>query len=95
MVGVAGEIPPCFNLHIMKIHPVNIIFFGLFLCSIGLNILYHESNQRLIYHIQKLEAGPAQGLFNEPNRDKPQLTDEQINELIKQMLEEKLGKTII
>lgn len=77
----------------MKIHPVQVIFFGLFLCSLGLNILYHNSNQRLIYHIQRLEAGPARGLFLE--QDKQQLSEEQINELIKQMLEEKLRNRTI
>ena len=71
----------------MKIHPVLIILFGLFICSIGFNICLWESNKKLVYKIQKLEAGPAKGLFKNQNNNN-QLNDEQLNELIEQMLRE-------
>ena len=45
-----------------------------------------KSNKKLVYRIQKLEAGPARGLFLEPEIPKPQMNDEEINELLKQIL---------
>jgi len=63
--------------------------------SIGLNICLLESNKKLVYRLQKLEAGPARGLFIENNETmKPQLSDEEINELIKQMLKQMINDTI-
>ena len=75
----------------MKIHPLASIVFGLVLCSIGLNILLLSSNQKLVYRIQKLEAGSARGLFLEPNTPK-QMSDEELNELINKMLEEMMNE---
>lgn len=74
----------------MRINPYTVIIFGLFLTSIGLNVTYHCSNQKLIYRIQKLEAGPATGIFrNLQNKEPKPLSDEEINEQIKEMLIEK------
>jgi hypothetical protein len=69
-----------------NIQPLTVIFLGLFLCSLGFNIVYHKDNQRLIYQIQKIEAGPARGLFLEPNIPKPKISDEELNELMKQII---------
>lgn len=71
---------------INKIHPVTFIIFGFLLCSIGFNILQHESVKRLTYQIQKLEAGPARGLFLEPEIPKPPINDEELKELMEQIL---------
>ena len=80
----------------MKIHPIFIIFFGLFICSIGFNICLWESNKKLVYRIQKLETGPAKGLFkNNQEHNNDQLNDEQLNELIEEMLMEKLREKIV
>ena len=71
----------------MKIHPLTLIFVGLFFCSIGLNICMWESNKRLVYKVQKLEAGPARGLFIQPNeKPKHQLKDEELDEILKEMV---------
>ena len=80
----------------MKIHPVILIFFGLFLCSIGLNICLLDSNKKLIYKIQKLETGPARGLFIKPDEEKPKppLNDEEINDLLKEMLKKMIRERI-
>jgi hypothetical protein len=72
----------------MKIHPLHIIFYGLFMCSLGFNILYHKENQKLIYQIQKLEAGPAKGLFFKQEKEKNTESDEELNERIREMLKE-------
>jgi hypothetical protein len=81
----------------MKIHPIFVIFFGLFLCSIGFNICLWESNKKLVYRIQKLETGPAKGLFknDQNNNDKSQLNDEQLNRLIEEMLKEMARDRIV
>lgn len=80
----------------MKIHPVFIIFFGLFLVSIGLNITLWEQNRKLIYQIQRFEAGPARGLFIRPKIDEKQpLSDEEINNLIEEMLAKKLKERVV
>lgn len=56
--------------------------------SIGLNICLLESNKRLVYRVQKLEAGTARGLFIKPDEKvQAPLTDEELNELIKEMLQ--------
>lgn len=73
----------------MKIQPINVILTGLLLCSIGINILYHESNRKLIYRLQKLEAGPARGLFHRPEINYQQFNDQELNDLINRMLLEK------
>lgn len=79
----------------MKIHPIHIIFYGLFLCSVGFNILYHKDNQRLIYQIQKLEAGPAQGLFLNRETPLPKEEDKELNELLKRMIKQMLKERTV
>lgn len=80
----------------MKIHPITLIFIGLFFCSIGLNICMWESNKKLVYKVQKLEAGPAKGLFfQQEEKQKPRLTDEELNELIKQMLKQMMRERTV
>jgi hypothetical protein len=78
----------------MKIHPLNIILIGLLICSIGFNVLYHIDNQRLIYQIQKLEAGPAQGLFNRET-PLPKEEDKELNELLKRMIRQMLNERAV
>jgi hypothetical protein len=71
----------------IKIHPVYLIVVGLLFCSIGFNISQWHSNRRLVYQIQKLEAGPARGLFIKPDEIvKPPLSDKEIDDLLKEML---------
>lgn len=78
-----------------SIHPLILIIIGLLIVSIGLNICLLESNKKLVYRLQKLEAGPARGLFIEKNETmKPQLSDEEINELLKQMLKQMINDRI-
>ena len=80
----------------MKFHPVFLILFGLLICSIGINIMLLNSNQKLVYKIQKLEAGPAKGLFIQPDEQvKPPLSDKEINDLIKEMLKKMLRERIV
>lgn len=79
----------------MKISPYTVILSGLLIASIGFNVLYHTSNQRLIYQIQKLEAGPARGLFLEPEISKPNITDEELNELMKQILKKMIKERTV
>jgi hypothetical protein len=55
-----------------------------------------ESNKKLVYKVQKLEAGPAKGLFfQQEEKQKPRLTDEELNELIKQMLKQMMRERIV
>ena len=78
-----------------SIHPLILIIIGLLIVSIGLNICLLESNKKLVYRLQKLEAGQARGLFIEKNETmKPQLSDEEINELLKQMLKQMINDRI-
>ena len=79
----------------MKIHPTNLIGIGVLLCSIGINIMLLKSNQKLVYKIQKLEAGPAKGLFLQPEIPKPNMTDEEINDLMKQILKKMIKERVI
>ncbi len=47
----------------------------------------YDENRKLIYKIQKLEAGPARGLFIKPDIIvKPPLSDKEIDGLLKEML---------
>jgi hypothetical protein len=80
----------------MKLHPIMLIIIGLLLSSIGLNICLLESNKKLVYQVQRLEAGPAKGLFIRPNEEKPKppLSDEEINELLKEMLKKMIRERI-
>ena len=80
----------------MKIHPISTIIIGLLCCSLGFNILLLSSNKKLVYKIQKLEAGPARGLFIKPDENiKPPLSDEEINDLLKQMLKKMIRERIV
>lgn len=79
----------------MKLHPLNLIIIGLLCCSFGLNIMFWESNKKLVYKIQKLEAGPAKGLFiQQDERGKPPLSDEEINNLLKEMLKKMIRERV-
>jgi hypothetical protein len=54
-----------------------------------------ESNKRLVYRVQKLEAGPARGLFLQPDeKPKPPLKDEELNDLLKEMLKKMIRERI-
>lgn len=79
----------------MKIHPINIIIYSLLLCSLGFNVLYHRDNVRLIYQIQKLEAGPAQGLFLNRETPLPKEEDKELNELLKRMIKQMLKERTV
>lgn len=80
----------------MKLHPLTLIIIGLLFCSFGLNIMFWQSNRKLIYKVQKLEAGPARGLFikSDEEKPKPPLTDEEVNDLLKQMLKKMIRERI-
>lgn len=79
----------------LRIHPISVIFIGLFVCSIGFNILMLDENRRLIYKIQKLEAGPARGLFLEPKIENPPIEDQELKELMKKILEKMIKERIV
>ena len=70
----------------MKLQPLTLIFIGLFLASLGFNILQFQNVKRLTYQIQKLEAGPARGLFLQPEIPKPPIDDEELKDLKKRIL---------
>ena len=70
----------------MKLQPLTVIFMGLFLTSLGFNLLQFQNIKRLTYQIQKLEAGPARGLFLEPEIPKPPMNNEELKELMEQIL---------
>ena len=78
----------------MKLHPIIIIFLGLMICSIGFNICLWKENRKLVYQVQKLEAGPAKGLFLQPDIPKPSMTDEELNDLMKQILRKMLKERV-
>lgn len=75
-----------------KIHPLTVIVVGVLFVSVGFNVLFWKENTKLIYTIQKLEAGPARGLFHHPENDKSKMSDEQLNELIKKLLEKMINE---
>ena len=79
----------------MKFHPATLILLGGLICSIGINIVLLNSNQKLVYRIQKLEAGPARGLFLQPEIPKPNMTDEELNDLMKQILKKMIKERIV
>jgi hypothetical protein len=60
------------------------------MCSIGFNILQFQSIKRLTYHIQKLEAGPARGLFLEPKIPKPPTDNDDLKELMEKIQKERM-----
>ena len=66
-----------------KTHPITVIILGLLLMSLGFNILQNQNINRLTYQIQKLEAGPARGLFLEPETPKPPIDDKELKDLMK------------
>jgi hypothetical protein len=70
----------------MKLQPLTVMFIGLFLMSLGFNILQIENIKRLTYQIQKMEAGPARGLFLEPEIPKPPIDDKELKELMERIL---------
>ena len=67
-------------------HPITVMILGLLLISLGFNILQNQNINRLTYQIQKLEAGPARGLFLEPEIPKPPIDDKELKELMEQIL---------
>lgn len=79
----------------MKLHPVFVIIIGLLFCSIGFNVLQWNSNKRLIYTIQRLEAGPAKGLFLEPKIEKPDISDEELKELMREILKKMIRERVV
>lgn len=79
----------------MKISPYIVLLTGLLICSMGFNILYSIDNKRLLYRVQKLEAGPARGLFLEPEIPKPNMSDEEMNELLKEIMKKILRERTV
>ena len=75
-------------------HPIFVIVCGLLLASIGFNILQSSNYARLAYKLEKLEAGPAKGLFLEPNIPKPNITDDELNELMKKILKKMMNERV-
>lgn len=73
-------------------HPLFFIVLGLLITSICFNVLFLQSNQRLSYKIQKLEAGPYQGLLK--TQEKSPLSNEEINELLKEILKKMMRERI-
>lgn len=71
----------------MKLQPLTLFFLGLFLISLGFNLLQFQSIERLNYQIKKMEAGPAKGLFLQPEIPKPPIDDEELKELMERILE--------
>ena len=70
----------------MKLQPLTVMFIGFFLISLGFNVLQFQSIKRLTYQIQKLEAGPARGLFLKPEIPKPPIDDKELKELMERIL---------
>ena len=70
----------------MKLQPLTVIFMGLFLTSLGFNLLQFQNVKRLTYQIQKMEAGPARGLFLEPEIPKLPIDDKELKELMERIL---------
>lgn len=71
-----------------SIHPVVVIILGILSASIGFNILLWQSNRYLVYRIQKLEAGPARGLFDKSEQNNQPINDEELNKIITELLEQ-------
>jgi hypothetical protein len=70
----------------MKLQPLTLFFLGLFLISLGFNLLQFQSIERLNYQIKKMDAGPAKGLFLQPEIPKPPIDDEELKELMERIL---------
>jgi len=77
-------------------YSLSIIIIGLLLCSIGFNFILYDKYDKLLYKVNRLEAGPAKGLFLKPDEESSrQLNEEEINNLMREMSEEILRyKTI-
>jgi hypothetical protein len=71
------------------------MFIGFFLISLGFNILQFQSVKRLTYQIQKLEAGPARGLFLEPEIPKPAMSNEELKELMERILKKMKQERVV
>ena len=66
-----------------------LIVIGILLCSIGFNFILYDKYEKLLYKVNKLEAGPAKGLLLQPDeKSHKQLSEEEINNLIKEMFEQ-------
>jgi len=75
---------------------LSIIIIGLLLCSIGFNFILYDKYEKLLYKVNKLETGPAKGLFLKPDEESSrQLNEEEINNLMREMSEEILRYKII
>jgi len=70
----------------MKLQPLTLFFLGLFLISLGFNLLQFQNIEKLNYQIKKMEAGPAKGLFLEPEIPKPPIEDKDLKELMERIL---------
>jgi hypothetical protein len=70
----------------MKLQPLTLFFLGLFLISLGFNLLQFQNIEKLNYQIKKMEAGPAKGLFLEPEIPKPPIEDKELKELMERIL---------
>lgn len=79
----------------MKLQPLTVMFIGFFLISLGFNILQFQSVKRLTYQIQKLEAGPARGLFLEPEIPKPAMSNEELKELMERILKKMKQERVV
>lgn len=73
-------------------HPLFFIVCALLIASVSFNVLFLESNKKLTYKIQKLEAGPYQGFLKAPEKSYP--SNKEIDELLKQILRKMLDERI-
>lgn len=75
---------------------LSLIVVGVVLCCVGSNFILYDKYEKLLYRVQKLEAGPAKGLLLQPNeRSDKRFSDEEINNLLKEMFEQMLrSKTV-
>ena len=72
----------------MKNWTAPLLWFALGI-SLCINISQHLTIGALTYKIQKLEAGPAQGLFHRET-PLPKEEDKELNELLKRMIKNML-----
>lgn len=70
---------------------LSLIVVGVVLCCVGSNFILYDKYEKLLYRVQKLEAGPAKGLLLQPNEGSDKrLSDEDIDNLLKEMFEQML-----
>lgn len=62
--------------------------------SICINLTQHLTIEALKYKIQKCNAGPYQGIFENKNKDTKPIGDRMLQELIKKMLIEMENKKL-